>query len=104
MKICIIGHYPPPFGGESAEVEGLAASLRKNHHYCKIINIGPSRSVSSQDYISPEGYIDYYKKVVASSKDGFLLHKLQQRFFAPQIEEMKYQSEAQLYMKTAVGA
>jgi len=74
VKFCLIGHYPPPYGGESVELQGIRDSLLRREVDCEILNIGPSRNQSSPDYLSVKGALDYFKQVFSIAKKGTLIH------------------------------
>lgn len=74
VKICLVGDYPPPYGGASAEVEGLSEYLRQNGQDCRIINIGENRRVPGEQYLSVQGYLDFVRKMLKTALNQYLIH------------------------------
>ncbi len=74
LKVCLIGDYPPPYGGFSVEIEGISGNLRRLKQDCRVLNIGENRRVPSSEYVSVQGYPDFLYKFFQAGREGYLLH------------------------------
>lgn len=74
LKVCLIGDYPPPYGGFSVEIEGISGNLRRFGQDCRVLNIGENRRVPSSQYVSVHGYNDFLFKFILAGRKGYLLH------------------------------
>jgi glycosyltransferase involved in cell wall biosynthesis len=74
LKVCLIGDYPPPYGGFSVEIEGISGNLRRLNQDCRVLNIGENRRVPSSEYVSVHGYPDFLYNFFQAAREGYLLH------------------------------
>lgn len=75
IRIAQIGPYPPPSAGWSFRIKLLKeeTNARKNSH-CKILNIGRSRKMKSNEFIGVKNGIDYIFKLFFLRLQGYRFH------------------------------
>jgi len=76
IKICLIGHYPPPYGGESIEVQAIAKELRAKGVDCLVLNIGENRTQFLEGCTPVKNQPDYVKKTRRAGNEGYLIHMI----------------------------
>ena len=76
MKILIIGDHPPPFGGISVHVEGLASLLRRRGHDVRLLDVGrPRKRVPpTPELIPAEGAVQVAQEILTATSRGYLVH------------------------------
>jgi len=73
-KILQITSYPPPRSGWGVRVQFLKECLERQGHRCVVLNIGSSRAIPSEEYETVVGAVDYVRKVLRFSRQGFVAH------------------------------
>lgn len=74
VKILEISGYPPPRAGWGVRVSFVRRHLEAAGHDCRVLNVGRSRKIRSQEYLDVQGPWDYLRKVVWHVRRGYLLH------------------------------
>jgi glycosyltransferase involved in cell wall biosynthesis len=73
-RILIIGCYPPPFGGQSVHVRELRYFLEKKGNKVKVLNIGETRRIRSDQYVRVKNGIDFFLKSVYFGIKNYTFH------------------------------
>ena len=73
-RILEIGPFPPPRAGWAVRIEFVKGHIESMGHICSALNIGESRKIRDDRYITVHNGWDYLLKVVRHSFKGFTLH------------------------------
>lgn len=73
-RILEIGPYPPPDTGWSVRIKHLKVALENEGHDCKVLNIGRTRKIRSNEYIDVQNSLDYVRKLVRYRLQGYRFH------------------------------
>lgn len=73
-KILEVGPYPPPLAGWSIRIKFVLDHLQANGHDCRALNIGKSRKIPSDEYITVRSLFDYIWKTCRYAARGYTMH------------------------------
>lgn len=74
-KIAQIGPYPPPSGGWSFRIQLLKQGINQRDNCdCKVLNIGKSRKIKSDEYLDVQNGVDYLFKLLWLRLRGYEFH------------------------------
>ncbi len=73
MKIALVGNWPPPHGGISVHVAGLARALRERGARVRVLDIGSGRR-AGVERVPARGPAAYGAALAAAALEGWLLH------------------------------
>lgn len=72
-KVLLVGPYPPPHGGISVHVAGLARELRACGVTCRVLDLDP-RAAPRDGCLTLRGGVDLVRIVYAHARHGFAVH------------------------------
>lgn len=73
-RVLEITSYPPPRAGWGVRVEHVRRVLEARGHDCQVLNIGKSRMLEGQDFVTVKGAWDYTRKVAGFLRRGYRVH------------------------------
>jgi hypothetical protein len=73
LKVALVGNWPPPHGGISVHVAGLARALRDRGARVRVLDIGEGEHVAP-DLVPARGPTAYGAALATAALEGWLLH------------------------------
>ncbi|MEK6249426.1 MAG: hypothetical protein N2C12_14690, partial [Planctomycetales bacterium] len=73
-RVMEIGPFPPPLAGWSIRIRFVKNKINALGHECQVLNIGKSRKIPSDQYITVRNRFDYVVKSFYYAAKGYTHH------------------------------
>jgi len=73
-RILEVGPYPPPLAGWSIRIRFVRERINELGHDCRVLNIGKTRKIPSDEYLTCCNFFDYLWKCFRHAVVGFTMH------------------------------
>lgn len=74
LKVLEVTSFPPPYGGWTMRAYYFKRECDRQGHDCKILNVGKSRFIKSDKYISVKNGLHYFWNTFKYSLKGYVIH------------------------------